>query len=82
LVNNQCEQCPSGSYSFRYDPKAACAPCPDNTDGCEGGVINAAQGYWRAAPTATKLLKCPLPKGCVGGSGLEVAGVAVPVQGG
>ena len=68
LVNNQCEPCPAGSFSFRYDPKASCAPCPDNTDGCAGGVIHAAKGYWRASPTATKLLKCPLEKGCVGGS--------------
>ena len=37
-------------------------------------MISAAKGYWRASPTATKLLKCPLEKGCVGGSESGVAG--------
>jgi hypothetical protein len=69
LVNNQCEECPSGSYSLHYDPMATCISCPPNTDDCSGNSISVSSGYWRLSPYSTVMLECPMPDACVGGDG-------------
>jgi predicted outer membrane repeat protein len=69
LVNNQCEDCPAGSYSLHYAPTGVCTPCPANTVDCKGSTIVVAPGYWRLSPYSTVMLSCPLPGSCAGGDG-------------
>lgn len=69
LVNNQCEECPPGSYSLHYDPDGKCIPCPENTDGCFGSSIAVLPGYWRISPDSTVMMQCPMPDACLGGDG-------------
>ena len=67
LADNQCQVCPSGSYSLKYSPKAACQSCPDNSNGCSGNKLDLKAGYWRISPLSYTVLTCPFPDACVGG---------------
>jgi hypothetical protein len=76
LVDNQCRECPPGSYSFRYDPlhpTTQYTVCPAFTD-CQGSNILVSPGYWRFSNTSTEMSKCPFGKAaCHGGSGEKSA---------
>jgi hypothetical protein len=77
LVNNQCLLCPSGGYSFRYDPLqpvTQCIPCPENSDDCYGSTIIVSPGYWRINQYAVILEECNYGSlACIGGDGMGVA---------
>jgi hypothetical protein len=77
LVNNQCFLCPSGGYSFRYDPlqpATQCIPCPENSDDCYGSTIIVSPGYWRINQYAVILEECNYGTlACIGGDGMGVA---------
>ena len=68
LKGNICQQCPSGSYSFTFDPLEECKPCPALATGCLGSQISVPNGYWRLSPSSNLLLPCPFVKGCKGSS--------------
>ena len=83
LVNNQCQLCPSGSYSFHYDslhPPTQCTKCPLFTADCYGTTILALPGYWRIDRYSLEMLKCPYgAAACHGGeigSSLSVKAVS------
>ena len=80
LVGNQCEVCPSGSYSLHYDPLQltnTCAVCPTFTDGCYGATIIASPGYWRIDKRSVIMTLCPYGKAaCRGGSMQAVSGLS------
>ena len=68
LVDNQCQECPRGSYSFKYDVLAKCTPCPAFTDTCHGATIFALKGYWRAHSHSLQMMPCPYgAAACLGG---------------
>ena len=85
LVNNQCLMCPSGTFSIKFDPKATqCTACPAGAEGCDGGKIKPAKGFWRLSPLSTTMMKCPFPKACGGkknGRRLQAADTAVDDNG-
>jgi hypothetical protein len=71
LVENQCLVCPSGSYSFHYDPlhpATKCTDCPPFTDDCYGSTIVVSPGYWRINKYSLEMSECPYGKAaCHGG---------------
>ena len=75
LVGNQCLECPSGSYSFHYDPlhpTTQCTECPPFTDGCYGTVILASPGYWRIDKHSVVMMPCPYGKAACHGGGIGI----------
>lgn len=69
--------CEEGTYSLA-DPattsladlsQKVCLPCPDGAAGCYGDTIELDEGYWRISDIATRPLRCPLTKSCIGGTG-------------
>jgi hypothetical protein len=75
LVDNQCQECPSGQYSFHYNPlqpTKECTACPPNTDDCYGTTILASPGYWRISKYSLVMLKCPYGKSACRGGGIGI----------
>ena len=72
LVDNQCIVCPSGSYSFHYDPlhpTIQCTDCPPFTADCYGATILVSPGYWRINKYSIVMSECPYGKAaCHGGT--------------
>ena len=71
LVENQCLVCPSGSYSFHYDPlhpTTKCTDCPPFSYDCFGSTILVSPGYWRINKYSIMMSECPHGKAaCHGG---------------
>ena len=75
LVDNQCLECPLGSYSFHYDPlhpTTQCTDCPPFTDSCYGTTILALPGYWRISKYSIVLIECPYGKVACHGGGIGI----------
>jgi hypothetical protein len=75
LVDNQCLVCPSGSFSFHYDPlhpATLCRECPPFTDGCYGTTILASPGYWRINKYSLVMMECPYGKAACHGGGISI----------
>jgi hypothetical protein len=68
LVDNQCAECPTGSYAISYSPSAKCQSCPEDAAGCSGSSIVLRTGYWMPSRYSKHPLTCPFgSKACVGG---------------
>ena len=76
LVDNQCLECPSGSYSFHYNPlrpPTQCTDCPPFTDDCYGTTILASPGYWRIDRYSLVMLPCPYKEAACHGGEIRAA---------
>jgi hypothetical protein len=67
---------PDGTFSFDYTPTGTCSVMPEGVDFCYGNVLSVSPGYWRIGPKTFTLLKCPRPKGCLGGTGFNTTAMS------
>jgi predicted outer membrane repeat protein len=84
LVDNQCQECNYGHYSFHYNPlqpTKECTACPPNTDACYGTTILTSPGYWRINKYSLVMSKCPFKSACHGGGFGVSLTAATPVTG-
>jgi hypothetical protein len=85
LIVNQCLECPSGGFSFNYNPLqpvTQCTTCPENSYDCYGSTILVSPGYWRINQYAVTIVKCNYgTAACIGGDGMGVTNSSRRLQG-
>eukprot|EP00877_Chromochloris_zofingiensis_P008141 jgi/Chrzof1/3580/Cz13g01060.t1 len=65
-----CERCGNNLYSL--NPKNTdCDVCPAHANCTGGTVISPAVGYWHSSNYSTQIHKCPNPKACSQGGGID-----------
>jgi hypothetical protein len=66
LLNNECEPCAKGYYSFNTEDKL-CQKCFSNII-CNGKNNTAVYpGFWRSSSTSLEIYQCPKQDSCIGG---------------
>ena len=67
LINERCEDCQIGYYSFNTDDKF-CSPCKTGMI-CNGrDDVLLAPGYWRNGTLSEDIFECSLRENCLGGA--------------
>ena len=68
-INNKCEECPAGSFSFSPSDKS-CTICPSNAVCAGGNQLKLSRGFWRSSFLSKEVLKCNKgQENCLGGDG-------------
>ena len=71
VVDDVCQPCPSGSYSFMYsgaDNKCESCVGMEGVESCSGNKLNLKSGYWRITNTTSYIKACPKKdNSCKGG---------------
>ena len=62
----ECDPCPYGSYSYKYEQNSKCLDCPVEANECQMNQTSLKNGYWRESIYSTTILSCPIGT-CDGG---------------